>query len=376
MRIAIDARALSWTGIGRYTRNLVRELLSAQSPHEFVLLVGEKHEEQVRKEFPGTEIVPVESSYYSWREQTKLAWQLNRVRADIFHFTHFNVPLLFRRPYVVTIHDVTRFFFPGQKRQYLRQQLAYEYLLAATVRRAREVICVSQATYEDLLGLPLGIGRQELARKSHIIPEGVEAHFWQPVTREARLKVRMQLGIPNPYLLFVGVWMSHKNLQRILEAFRQLRASNPDLFLVLTGRPRPGYVDVLGMARRLGVAEAIVFAGYVPDHLLPALYAEARCLTFPSLYEGFGLPALEAAAVGTSVVAANVSALPEVLGPDAAAYCNPEYVPGITAAIAQVLAGGESLDAIRAAGRKRAASFAWKACAQKTLEVYHSLEVH
>lgn len=370
MRIAIDARAYSWAGVGRYARNLLKQLANLPSRHEFVVLAGERDIERLREDIGGRgpdrfRIMAVDASYYSWREQTRFYYQLTRVGADLFHFAHFNVPLFFNRPYVVTIHDVTRFVFPGQTQQGLWKQLAYERVFKHAVERARGVICVSQTTREDLTRLPL-----RLPSVTRTIYEGVDEDFTAAASEEARRRVRQLLRTADPYLLYVGVWMNHKNLPRLLRAFARVREHSPRLKLVLTGSQKAGYVDVPGMARELGLGrEAVVCLGFVPRRLLSALYAEASCLVLPSLYEGFGLPALEAAASGTPVVASNVSSLPEIMG-QAAEYVNPEYEAGMAAGLERVLSDAARREQLMVGGRQRARRFSWERCALETLSVY------
>lgn len=378
MRIAIDARALTWTGIGRYIRNLLIGLARLDRRHEYTALVGAPDraafatlkQEHLDERFTAQVVEP---SYYSWREQIVLPWQLASVEADLFHFTHFNRPLLFHRPAVVTIHDTTRFIFPGEQRQGLLQQLAYEVVFARAVGSARGIICVSETTRQELTGLPL-----QLPSRPIVIPEGIEARFFANAAPLASQKVRMLIGTTDPYLLFVGVWMSHKNLSRLLAAFADVLPTHPQLKLVLTGKPKPGYDNILERVRKLGIEASVIFAGFVPEELLPALYAEAACFVFPSLYEGFGLPPLEAAACGTPVITSNVSSLPEVML-DAAYYVNPEYIPGITAAIREVLENQDLRTRLITAGRKRADQCTWEKAAQEHVALYETAlngEVH
>ncbi len=370
MRIAIDARAYSWAGVGRYTRNLLKQLANLPSEHEFVVLAGERDRTRLREDIGGKgsdrfKVMAVDASYYSWREQTRLPLQLMRVEADLFHFTHFNVPLFFNRPYVVTIHDVTRFVFPGQTQQGLFKQLAYERVFKHAVERARGVMCVSETTRQDLMSLPL-----RLPSITRTIYEGVDRDFVVVASDEAGRQVCKLLATADPYLLYVGVWMNHKNLPRLLRAFTRLRERHPRLKLALTGKPKPGYVDVPQMARELGLGrDSVVYLGFVPRRLLPALYAGASCLVLPSLYEGFGLPALEAASSGTPVVASNVSSLPEIMG-EAAEFVNPEYEMGMAAGLERVLSDAARREQLMAEGRRRARRFSWEKCALETLSVY------
>lgn len=360
MRIAIDARAYSWAGIGRYIRNILAQLATLSHNHEFVVVLGERDANQYDGPFMK---VVVDGSYYSWREQL-IGWrQMQAVRADVWHFTHFNVPWFFNRPYVVTVHDVTRFIFPGQKRQNLRQQLAYEALFARAVRRARHLILVSHATADALRTLPIVAQAAE-----SVIYEGVEEKFFLPVPALQKTKIHMLLGSDAPYLLYVGVWMSHKNLERLLHAYAVVRKNHPALRLVMTGRPVPGYTNMIEMARRLHLEESVLFPGYVSDDLLPALYAGAQSFIFPSLYEGFGLPALEAAACGVPVVTSNVASTQELLG-GAAQFVNPESVASIVEGIEAVIDDGARWKFLQTAGRARAAAFRWDQAAREHLAV-------
>ena len=370
MKIAIDARALSWAGIGRYTRNLLAGLLKQQTGHHFLIL-ARRTDKQLLKEVVSNQdrkkfsVRWVEETYYSWREQTSFLLQLYRIKADLVHFTHFNVPYLYNRPYLVTVHDVTRFIFPGQQRQSLLQQLAYEYVFGHAVESARGIITVSESTKRDLKALPF-----RLPREPRTILEGISKQYRQPVSSEQRWRIRLLVGSPDPYLLFVGVWMNHKNIGRLIEAFKQLSRDDRRLRLVITGRPKSGYQEFLTTAQALVAENKIVFVGQVPEALMPALYHEAACFVFPSLYEGFGLPVLEAVACQTPVVASNVSALPEVLGP-AAEYVNPESVADIVRGVRSALEERRRRQLVKA-GEAQAKKFSWDEAARQHIEEYEA----
>lgn len=379
MRIAIDARAFGWPGLGRYTRSLLAALSRAGAGHTYTVMVtrADRGEFEVFRRQHLSEnfsAATVNGDYYSWREQTVFWRQARKVSADLFHFTHFNVPLLFDRPYVVTIHDVTRFLFPGQKQQGLLKQAAYEWVFEWAIKRAKAVICVSATTRRELppplASLPAAEGAN-----LNVVYEGVDEIFFQPVSAAQRGKVRALIGTQAPYVLYVGVWMSHKNLLRLVETFAQARKKFPDLKLVLIGKPKPGYINMIKLVQKAGVASQVIFPGFVPEELLPALYSEAACMFLPSLYEGFGLPALEAAAIGTPVVTSNVAGSAEIMG-HSARLVNPEYIPGMTRALLEVLRNENLRRDLIARGRERAAQFSWDECARQTLEVYRGAGVH
>jgi len=372
MKIAIDARAYGWTGIGRYIRSLLTNFALLETKHTYLVLTGAASVNDVEKDLPDRQKFPIQvvsDSYYSWEEQTIFLGQLLNVQADLFHFTHFNVPVLFNRPYVVTIHDTTRFVFPGQRQQSLIQQVAYEMVFAHAVGSARHVITASAATDRELHALPLK------SASSTVIHEAVEDSFSAKITDLAKTKARMLVGTKDPYVLYVGVWMSHKNLERLLFAFASLCQDHPTLKLALTGKPKPGYNNVLETADKLGISDRVIFLGFVPETLLPSLYAGANCFVLPSLFEGFGLPALEAAAASVPVVTSNVTSMPEVMG-RAAEYVNPESADSIAAGIHRVLTDTNRRSFLVAAGQQRAQEFAWRVCAQRHERVYEQALKH
>ncbi len=365
MHIAIDARAFYWTGVGRYIRNILQEFQKNPHGHRFTILAPEGREGDIRKELGDSfTYVGVEPSYYSLKEQTRFLLQLNRLEVDLVHFMHFNVPYFYQRPYVVTIHDITRFIFPGQKRQSILQQLAYEAVFAHALSRAKHVIAVSNTTKQDIHHLPF----------AHTAPittiyEGVDPEFMQPIALLNRQKVRLLIGTDRPFFLFVGVWMSHKNLVRLLDAYLIVRKQFPDAALVITGNPVPGYSNLIQHVQRHKLENDVIFPGFVPHPLLPALYAESSALIFPSLYEGFGLPPLEAMLCGAPVVASNVSSIPELLG-DMAEYVNPESVSDIARGMVSILQYPEHAKQRATKAQKHACSYRWEDAAREHILVY------
>lgn len=371
MHIAIDARAFYWTGIGRYIRNIVSEFLTHPSGHTFTLLVPEGKEQEVQQDIHDSnnvfQYIGVEPSYYSYKEQTRFLSQLNKLDVDLVHFMHFNVPYFYRHPYVVTIHDITRFIFPGQKRQSLLQQLAYESIFANAVAHARHVIAVSETTKNDMEQLPF----KKVAPITTIY-EGVDSDFSAPISLLSRQKIQLLLGTDRPYFLFVGVWMSHKNLVRLLDAYQLVRKQYPEFKLVITGKPVPGYSNLISYVRESNLEKEVIFPGFVPHPLLPALYAQSTALVFPSLYEGFGLPPLEAMSCGAPVVASNVSSLPELLG-DAVEYVNPESTSDIARGMLKVIRNPEYAKQRVMLGKSHVLPYTWRRAATEHIRVYEQV---
>lgn len=369
MRVAIDARAFSWTGIGRYTRNLLVGLGKLPQRDTYIVLLSAPdlpEFKQFQKEYlPNNFSVRiVDGAYYSWREQTILWRQLSQVPADVFHFTHFNLPIGLKRPYIVTIHDITRFIFPGQKRQDLLQQVAYELVFKRAVERARAIICVSKTTAADLQSLPLKL-HQEIA----VISEAVDPIFFNEPTPADRRAIRQQLATTQDYLLFVGVSMSHKNIARLLAAFAMVRKHYPELKLVLAGNPSAS-TKLSTLIKQYDIEPSVIVTGFIPHQLLPALYAQARCFVFPSLYEGFGLPLLEAAAMKVPIITSSVASMPEVMGAGAY-YVNPENAASIARGILAVLDGRELQQQLITAATNRLAAFSWDEAVAQHQALYH-----
>lgn len=361
MRIGFDARAWGWTGVGRYTRNLLRELTALTDEHEYHVLVPPRYARAVAA-LPGVRAVPVRDSYYSPYEQLGLLRILRRLRVDLAHFPHFNAPVLYRRPFVVTIHDLTRFQFSGQRHHSWLHQRAYELVFRSAVRQARAVIAVSAFTKAELLRrFPEAHG------KTVVVYEGVAEQHFAP--GEQGEEVLRRLGVGTPYLLYVGLWMRHKNLPGLIEAFRRIRQAGYRGKLVVTGAGRPWDEDVRGLARAAGVEGAVLLPGSVSDLDLAVLYRRADCFLFPSFVEGFGLAPLEALACGTPVVAARTGSLPEILG-SAALYGDPQDPRSFADAVALVLKDSALRAELRRAGPRQAQRYRWRVCAVATLAVY------
>ncbi len=369
MRIGIDCRMYSsrFTGIGRYTKELVEQLLAANKaqnfPHDFVLFFNnpEFHEFQ-----PSTHVqkVLVNARHYSFKEQTRFLRLLNKERLDLVHFPHFNIPLFYRRPYLVTIHDLTLSFFPGRKMRAFFYRLAYAITIRNAVRRAKKIIAVSHNTKKDIIEQ---FHVQE--EKIHVIYHGVNPEF-TPIKDPKLLAPTLQkFNINKDFLLYTGVWRSHKNLPNFIRAFGILKKNNLDIQLVITGRPDPYYPEVKETVHRLHLENDVIFTNLVTDSDLVHLYNAASIYVFPSLYEGFGLPPLEAMACATPVAASNISSIPEICGENAV-YFNP-YDPTDIANKIELLYKDPDLQAkLIRSGLQHAASFSWVGMATKTFKLF------
>jgi glycosyltransferase involved in cell wall biosynthesis len=281
-----------------------------------------------------------------------------REGASLVHLQYF-VPAPARIPAVVTVHDLS--FTRRPELFSRRDRMLLGGLVPGSVRRARRVIAVSEFTRGDL------IDRYRLAPERVVaIPNGVASRF-RP-DREAASEARVTFALERPFVLFVGALQPRKNATALLEAFARVRGHD-EVELVLAGGDRGGLADVHERVRDLGLGARVRLLGHVSEPALPGLYSAAELLAFPSLYEGFGLPALEAMACGTPVCASSSTGLGEAVG-DAGLTFDPTSPEELAVCIARLLEDAQLRERLRAAGLARAASFTWRASAEATAAVY------
>jgi glycosyltransferase involved in cell wall biosynthesis len=282
--------------------------------------------------------------------------------ADVFHATNFVCPRSRRIPVVVTVHDLTLLRHPELGTRRLRRLVSR---VGPEVRAAHHVIADSAATRHDLIEL-LAVPPERI----HVVHLGCHARFRPVPADAARAAVGERYGLRDPYILHVGTLEPRKNLATLIRAYARLRRERPiPQGLVLAGDRGWKYEPILRLVEDLGLHAAVQFTGPVPAEDLPALYNAADLFVYPSLYEGFGLPPLEAMACGTPVVTSNVSSLPEVVG-DAALLVDPHDECALTEAMARALSDTELRQDMRARGLERARHFSWERSARETLAVY------
>jgi len=367
VRIAIDARKLHDYGIGTYVRNLVREFARHESPEHYVLICHPKDEAFVSALGPRFEPLVDSAASYSVREQLSVPLDLRRARVQLFHSPHYVVSPLTPGRVVVTIHDCIHLRFP----QYLPNRAAHAYaraFMAYGARRARRIITVSQASKDDIqhyLHTP--------ADKIDVIHNGLDPRFLEAPDEANVARVRDRFLLGAPFVLYTGNIKPHKNVERLIEAFGLMRKSgHEDVKLLIIGDELSKYPGLRRLVHRLHLHQQVRFLGFVPDDTLAALYRLAKVFVFPSLYEGFGFPPLEAMASGTAVITSNVSSLPEVVG-DAALLIDPLDPAALASAMCRVL-GDEVLrqDLVRR-GHERIHAFSWERAAAATRDVYRQV---
>src|SRR5215467_3028832 len=349
MRIGIDARKLRDYGIGTYVRNLLRQLARHDDGHHYIVFCRDADFETVAAFGPRFRPVREEAGNYSIREQIAIPIDVRREGIDLFHAPHYVLPPLTPCTSVVTIHDCIHLRFP----QYLPNRIGYAYARAqmwTATHRAARVITVSEASKRDIL-------RYFRVPESRIdvIYNAIDDRFWQQPDDEEIARARERFRLDNPFVLYAGNIKPHKNLERLIEAFHLLRqdAVFRDVQLLIIGDEISKYATLRRAVHRHKLHKHVRFFGFVSDRTLAALYRLADVFVFPSLYEGFGLPPLEAMASGTPVITSNVSSLPEVVG-DAALMIDPYEPADIADAMQRVLTDAALRADLRERGLARA----------------------
>ena len=364
MKIAIDARKLHDFGIGTYIRNLLRQLARIDRENEYVLLCHEPDMAVARSLGDNFRAVLEPAANYSVFEQIHVPLVLMREKPDVFHAPHYVLPVAVRTRSVVTIHDCIHLMFP----QYLPTRAAYAYARGAmwsAAKRSDRILTVSEASKRDILHF-FNVPPEKIA----VVYNGIDERFWiQPPPDEiARVRERFQLD--HGFVLYAGTIKPHKNLVRLIEAFAALRKGEfEELKLLIIGDEISKLPALRRAVHSHKLHKHVRFLGFLPDETLAALYRLAAVFVFPSLYEGFGLPPLEAMASGTPVVTSNVSSLPEVAG-DAAILVDPYDVGSIVDGVRRVLTDPALADELRRKGLNRARDFSWERSVARTHDIY------
>lgn len=365
----ISAAVHRRAGLGRYAESLARALLPLMGD-ELAFFFNREAGIEPLTGMEGAPARTVDLGYKPWR---MLVWlgQLGRIGynrllpgATLFHATeHLLLPLR-DVPTVLTVHDLIFRRYPAHHKRLNRWYL--NATMPLFCRRAGHIIAVSEQTKRDVVaayGIPAG--------KVTVIYEAADPRF-QPQSAEAITAARSRFGLPDRYVLFVGTIEPRKNLGRVLAAFEQLHAERLTDALVIVGKRGWLYDDFFARLEASPAKQAVIFPGFVPDANLPAVYAGAQALAFPSEFEGFGLPVLEAMACGAPVVCSSTSSLPEVAG-EAAVLVDPLDQEALTDGLRRILANPALADDLRARGLAQAAHFSWERAAEETLAVYRRL---
>ena len=375
MHIVIDARRIRDFGIGTYIRSLVHALSNVDSENSYTIVSGPGEVRTLAGLPENFRTAVCGRSDHSPADHVLFPLFLKSLSPTLVHIPLARVPLLMMRPYVVTIHDLVNLLYDEKEHSPLRMQLR-RYRFRRGLVRANRVIAVSDATRRDVENV-LGVDPSRVRRvynapdPGFLVPES-------PTGAEDRSRILERYQIEYPFLLYAGNIRRHKNVPRLVEAFAVVRdqlASHPvyrDLRLVIIGDTISQYPAVRQAVIKSRVEHVVRFLGFVPFETLRCFYQFAAAFVFPSRYEGFGLPPLEAMASGTPVVTSNVSSLPEVVD-DAAILVNPENVFDIARGIRDVLLDDQLRANLICRGREQARRFSWDSTARQVLEIYREV---
>ncbi len=371
MRIGIDTTALPSqpVGAGNYIIELTHALLELHPEVEWVLFVQESKRALLGiAETPKVHIVSIADRARPIRllwEQVTLPRLARRWKLDLLHCLHYTMPLFPTCPTIVTLHDMTFFLYP--QLHTVAKRFFFRFFIRWSAQHAGALIAVSESTRQDALRLlPLA------ANRITATPLGVKSEFIH-LQEDVRLDlVRQKYHLPEKFILNVGLLEPRKNLPALLRAFQQIAPHFPDHRLAMVGRLGWMYEEIFKLVEELHLTEKVVFPGYVDAEDLPAVYTLAEVFVYPTLYEGFGLPALEAMACGTPVITSRSSALPEIVG-DAGILVTPGDEVELAGALRNVLTDQTLRARLSEAGIQRAALFTWQRTASLTWQVYEQL---
>ncbi len=371
MKIIIDARmyGLENAGIGRYLINLIDEIEKADSKNTYLLLLRKKYFDSLNFGNKNFQKVLADYQHYSLKEQVLLPLQLIKLKGDLVHFPHFNVPLFWFGKYVVTIHDLIKHESRGVATTtrfpmvYWLKFIVYRLVTWITIKKAFKIITPSYFWKKEL------VKRYGLAEnKISVTYEGVADGLLSQKANINPQKILAKYNIQKPFVIYTGSLYPHKNVERLVKAMALI---NQDLKLVIVCARNIFYQRFLQKIKELKAEKFVNLVGFVPDEELATIYKQAQALVFPSFWEGFGLPGLEAMGSGLPVIAAKASCLPEIYG-QAALYFNPLDERELAEKIQRIRTDKKLREDLIQKGFDQVKKYSWGKMAKETLEIYES----
>lgn len=379
-RIGIDARFYGpiGKGLGRYVQEVVDNILKMDRDNDYIIfLCRENFDELLIDEYKNVKKVMLNVRWYTLKEQLIFPFYIWRQKLDLMHFPHFNVPFFVPSKFVVTIHDLILTKFKTVRATTLNpfvynlKNFFYRLIIKRALKKSKKIITVSNFTKNDII--------EQFKVKEEKIVVTYEGVANLSKGRDSLFVAKLDEGevlgyynIDSPFLLYVGNAYPHKNLDFLIENFFQLYQQNNNLRLVLVGREDYFYKRLKDLSKKLSPnssKDIIIFAGYVPDDKLEILYQNALLYVFPSLYEGFGLPPLEAMARSCPVLSSNTSSMPEILG-EAALYFDPRDKVDFINKAQQLIENQELRNKMIALGLAQVKKYSWWECAFQTKKIY------
>jgi len=374
VKIAIDIRRMTEFGVGTYIRNVVRTLGRLDRETTYLLIGASAKVHEIGALPPNFHTVPLSEPERSLKGYLEFRSVVKRLECDLAHIPNlFSVPRALSCPYVMTVHDILEHLSRAQEKTGFSRTLHFQ-LTKRVLRGAARILAVSNFTkleMEKLFNIP--------SRRIEVVYNAIDERLLRghanPVDRQL---IAERYQVTYPFLLYAGRISPHKNVVRMIEAFSALKTELekdqlfPDLKLIIIGDDVSGNPDLRRTVIRSGVQNDVRFLGFVPIEVLRTFYDAAKIFVFPSLYEGFGLPPLEAMAHGTPVVTSNVTSLPEVVG-NAAVLVHPENVFEIMRALHRVLLDQPLREKMKERSYRQAAKFSWEKSVRRIMEVYQEV---
>lgn len=360
MRIVLDLRIFGpqYGGLGRYNQQLLLNLAKQDHTNQYIVLV-----KKMSSDLP---VIPANFSWklcpyhwYSLQEQIFLPFILKKLKPDLVHFPHFNVPIFYGGKFIVTIHDLIMTKFPSIRTSTLNRfvfifkRLAYQLTIRRAIKKASKIIAVSKFTAEDIKHY-FHLNKNQ-AEKIKVVYEGLT-----PIKDTQEIND----DLPEKFFLYVGNAYPHKNLEFLMTVFQQFLQTNPDFYLVLVGTHNYFYQELEKLA-----PQHVIFAGFIGDKKLAVYYRQSQAYIFPSLYEGFGLPPLEALAHQVPVLSSSASCLPEILA-DAALYFDPQNKQDLLAKMQRIIIDEDLKKQLNINSVKILAKYSWEKMTQEIIQCY------
>ncbi len=371
MKVAIDIRRIADFGVGTYIRNIIRALGRLDQENHYIMIGAPERVREIGPLPPNFKSVTLTAPEVSFRGYSQFRAIVRRLGCDLVHIPHLSwVPQSILCPYVITVHDVLEHMYRARNHSGLRRA-AHFHLTRRVLNGAERIFAVSNFTKREVEALFHVPGS-----KIEVVYNAIDERFRQGHATEAdRQFIAERYQVNYPFLLYAGRISPHKNVGRIIEAFSALKAELekqdkfPDLKLIIIGDELSRQPELRRTVIRSAVQNDVRFLGFVPIEVLRIFYDSAKLFVFPSLYEGFGLPPLEAMSHGTPVVTSNTTSLPEVVA-GAAVLVNPENVFEIMHGLHRVLLDQGLREKLKQRGYDQASRFSWEATANRMLAVY------
>lgn len=366
MRIAIDARGINWykgTGIGTYTENVIKNIINIEDGTYYHIYWNGKGYENFKKS--NSKILMCSSRYHRFFEENYIPLNIERENIDIYHIPQNGIGLSTYIPCkkIVTIHDLIPYIMPetvgkGYLSKFLKE-------MPKIMEYADAIITVSEYSKKDIIKYFPGF-----SNKIFVTPLAAD-DIYKPMDKNyCKNYLKENYNINDPFILYVGGFSPRKNVKLLIRAFSEfIKSSSKKYKLVLIGVLKDEGDKILKICEELNIMSDIIFPGYIEKEKLPIFYNGSECFVYPSLYEGFGLPPLEAMSCGTPVITSDTSSIPEVTG-DAAIKINPSSIYEIADAIGNVTSSDNLKNSLSMKGLERAKLFSWEKTAEKTLNIY------